>query len=205
MSLPCVIGRLRTSAGSVKTVCKDQCGKFARRISARMTSANTRVPVGHVPGRKLCAWCSIPNQIIVRTTISMGTSARPFFDAGGKFGELVRTGTCPGGTCPPWKLTWGHLSALEVVLGALVKGTLVCWSNFFLILFFESFPLTITHPLHTLINPQSSDLTKSLKSARQKVPQSARLSAGGGVQLLFGQCPNRGDAKFKGASLKPVD
>ena len=33
------------------------------------------------------------------------------------------------------------------------------------------------------------------------MPQSARLSAGGGVQLLFGQCPNRGDANFKGASL----
>ena len=30
-----------------------------------------------------------------------------------------------------------------------------------------------------LIYPQNSDLTKSLKSARKKVPQSARLSAGG--------------------------
>ena len=28
--------------------------------------------------------------------------------------------------------------------------------------------------------------------ARKKVPQSARLSAGGGVQSLFGQCPNGG-------------
>ena len=53
-----------------------------------------------------------------------------------------------------------------------------------------------------LIYPQNSDLTKSLKSARKKVPQSARLSAGGGVQLPFGQCPNRGDANRKGASLR---
>ena len=55
-----------------------------------------------------------------------------------------------------------------------------------------------------LIYPQNSDLTKSLKSARKKVPQSARLSAGGGVQLPFGQCPNRGDANRKGASLTSV-
>ena len=34
---------------------------------------------------------------------------------------------------------------------------------------------------------------------------SARLSAGGEVQSLFGQCPNRGDAKFKGASLTSDD
>ena len=52
-----------------------------------------------------------------------------------------------------------------------------------------------------LIYPQNGDLTKSLKSARKKVPQSALLSAGGGVQLLFGQCPNRGGANLKGASL----
>ena len=31
-----------------------------------------------------------------------------------------------------------------------------------------------------LIYPQNGDLTKLLKSARKKVPQSARLSAGGG-------------------------
>ena len=31
-----------------------------------------------------------------------------------------------GGTCLDRHLSWGHLSALEVVLGALVKGTLVC-------------------------------------------------------------------------------
>ena len=37
------------------------------------------------------------------------------------------------------------------------------------------------------------------------MPQSARLSAGGGrVQLLLGQCPNRGDANFSGASLKQL-
>ena len=52
-----------------------------------------------------------------------------------------------------------------------------------------------------LTYPQNGDLTKSLKSARKKVPQSARLSAGGGGRLLFGQCPNRGGAIFKGASL----
>ena len=33
-----------------------------------------------------------------------------------------------------------------------------------------------------LIYPQNGDLTKSLKSARKKVPQSARLSAGGGAK-----------------------
>ena len=53
-----------------------------------------------------------------------------------------------------------------------------------------------------LIYPQNGDLTKSLKLARKKVPQSALLSAGGGGQLLFGQCPNRGGAIFKGASLR---
>ena len=35
---------------------------------------------------------------------------------------------------------------------------------------------------------QNGDLTNLLKSARKKVPQSARLSAGEGVQSLFGQC-----------------
>ena len=35
-----------------------------------------------------------------------------------------------------------------------------------------------------------------------KVPQSARLSAGeGGVQKLFGQCPNAPSMNFSGASL----
>ena len=33
------------------------------------------------------------------------------------------------------------------------------------------------------------------------MPQSARLSAGRGLQSLFGQCPNRSGANFKGASL----
>ena len=36
--------------------------------------------------------------------------------------------------------------------------------------------------------------------ARKKVPQSARLSAGGG-QILFGQCPNVGGVNPKGSSL----
>ena len=40
-----------------------------------------------------------------------------------------------------------------------------------------------------------------VKSRLKKVPQSARLSAGGGVKLLFGQCPHRGDINLKGASL----
>ena len=52
-----------------------------------------------------------------------------------------------------------------------------------------------------LIYPQNGDLTKSLKSARKKVPQSARLSAGGGVQKLKGQCPNAPRVNLRGASL----
>ena len=52
-----------------------------------------------------------------------------------------------------------------------------------------------------LIYPQNGDLTKSLKSARKKVPQSARLSAGGGVQKLKGQCPNAPSMNLSGASL----
>ena len=52
-----------------------------------------------------------------------------------------------------------------------------------------------------LIYPQNGDLTKLLKSARKKVPQSARLSAGGGVQKLKGQCPNAPSMNLRGASL----
>ena len=37
-----------------------------------------------------------------------------------------------------------------------------------------------------LIYPQNGDLTKSLKSARKKVPQSALLSAGGGCNCYLG-------------------
>ena len=37
-----------------------------------------------------------------------------------------------------------------------------------------------------------------------EVPQSARLSAGGGVQKLFGQCPNARNAIYNGASLRLV-
>ena len=53
-----------------------------------------------------------------------------------------------------------------------------------------------------LIYPQNGDLTKSLKSARKKVPQSARLSAGGGVQKLKGQCPNAPCVNLRNASLR---
>ena len=56
--------------------------------------------------------------------------------------------------------------------------------------------------LVALIYPQNGDLTKLLKSARKKVPQSARLSAGGGVQKLKGQCPNAPRVNLRGASLK---
>ena len=52
-----------------------------------------------------------------------------------------------------------------------------------------------------LIYPQNGDLTKLLKSAQKKVPQSARLSAGGGGQKLKGQCPNAQDMNLSGASL----
>ena len=52
-----------------------------------------------------------------------------------------------------------------------------------------------------LIYPQNGDLTKLLKSARKKVPQSARLSAGGGVQKLKGQCPNAPRVNLRKASL----
>ena len=58
--------------------------------------------------------------------------------------------------------------------------------------------------LCALMYRQNGDLANLLKSARKKVPQSARLSAGEGVQLLFGQCPNRGDANRNGASLKTM-
>ena len=53
-----------------------------------------------------------------------------------------------------------------------------------------------------LIYPQNGDLTKSLKSARKKVPQSARLSAGGGgakAKRAMPKCPR---VNLSGASLK---
>ena len=53
-----------------------------------------------------------------------------------------------------------------------------------------------------LIYPQNGDLKKLLKSSRKKVPQSARLSAGGGVQKLKGQCPNAPRVNLSGASLR---
>ena len=52
-----------------------------------------------------------------------------------------------------------------------------------------------------LIYPQNGDLKKLLKSSRKKVPQSARLSAGGGVQKLKGQCPNAPSMNLRKASL----
>ena len=56
-----------------------------------------------------------------------------------------------------------------------------------------------------LIYPQNGDLTKLLKSARKKVPQSARLSADGGVQKLKGQCPNAPSMNLRKASLTPLN
>ena len=55
-----------------------------------------------------------------------------------------------------------------------------------------------------LIYPQNGDLTKLLKSAPKKVPQSARLSAGRGVQKLKGQCPNAPCVNLRNASLSNV-
>ena len=52
-----------------------------------------------------------------------------------------------------------------------------------------------------LIYPQNGDLKKLLKSSRKKVPQSARLSAGGGGQKLKGQCPNAPSMNLRKASL----
>ena len=39
------------------------------------------------------------------------------------------------------------------------------------------------------------------KSCPKKSAPECPFEGGGGVQSLFGQCPNRGDANFKGASL----
>ena len=52
-----------------------------------------------------------------------------------------------------------------------------------------------------VIYPQNGDLTKLLKLAQKKVPQSACLSAGGEMQKLFGQCPNACSMNLSGASL----
>ena len=45
-------------------------------------------------------------------------------------------------------------------------------------------------------------LQNGKKNGPKKVPQSARLSAGGG-QILFGQCPNAERVNPKGSSLTP--
>ena len=50
-----------------------------------------------------------------------------------------------------------------------------------------------------LMYPQNGDMIKLLKSARKN---SARLSAGQGVQKLFGQFPNAQVMKLEGASLR---
>ena len=47
-----------------------------------------------------------------------------------------------------------------------------------------------------LINPQNGDLTKSLKLVRKKVPQSARLSAGGGGGKSY-----KGNAQIRSAGF----
>ena len=52
-----------------------------------------------------------------------------------------------------------------------------------------------------LIYPQNGDLTKSLKSARKKVPQSARLSAGGGGAKAKRAMPKFPRVNLSGASL----
>ena len=48
---------------------------------------------------------------------------------------------------------------------------------------------------------QNGDLANLLKSAQKKSAPECPFEWGGGVQSLFGQCPNRGDAKFGGVSL----
>ena len=45
-------------------------------------------------------------------------------------------------------------------------------------------------------------LQNGKNSARKQVPQGARLSEGGGVRSLFGQCPNRTCNFLSGASIR---
>ena len=56
-----------------------------------------------------------------------------------------------------------------------------------------------------LIYPQNDDLTKSLKSARKKVPQSARLSAGGAVKKAIRAMPKCLRVNLSGASLRKIE
>ena len=65
--------------------------------------------------------------------------------------------------------------------------------------------LRLARMLCALMYHQNSDLENLLKSARKKSAPECPFECGGGVQLLFGQCPNRGDANFKGASLTGFD
>ena len=64
--------------------------------------------------------------------------------------------------------------------------------------------LRLARMLCALMYRQNGDLANLLKSAQKKVPQSVQMSAGRGVQSLFGQCPNRGDIIFNGASLSSL-
>ena len=61
--------------------------------------------------------------------------------------------------------------------------------------------LRLARMLCALMYRQNGDLANLLKSAWKKSAPGCPFECGGGVQSLFGQCPNRGDAKFSGASL----
>ena len=52
----------------------------------------------------------------VGTLVRWGTCPLGYLSVG----ALVPWGTCPGGTCPPWHLSGGSLSALALVRGELV-------------------------------------------------------------------------------------
>ena len=55
--------------------------------------------------------------------------------------------------------------------------------------------------LCALMYRQNGDLANLLKSAREKSAPECPFECGGGVQSLFGQCPNRVRANLTGASL----
>ena len=95
---------------------------------------------------------------------------------------------------------WGGLNPCQDGLGHLCSEN---WSSiwYFLLLTMD---LRLARILCGTYIPSNGDLTKSLKSARKKVPQSARLNAGGGVQKLKGQCPYACSMNLRGASLTCV-
>ena len=62
--------------------------------------------------------------------------------------------------------------------------------------------LRLARMLCTLMYRQNGDLANLLKSARKKSAPECPNECGEGGQILFGQCPNRGDMNLKGASLK---